>query len=298
MQPAASLESFGLEGQLHLPTSGDARLCVMLLGGSSGGLTQGATASALASAGFAVLELAYCNYRSLPARLHRIPLEYFARAADWLQHHSQPRFQSVVAMGGSRGAELALELAATYPVFAAVIATSPSHVRFGAVGGRGAAWTLGGKDLPHVLPRTEGRPAPHEEELDGVIYASSRAGYLHDLEANPTLCEAEIAVERSAGPLLLFAGEDDQLWPSDRFAALIGLRARRHGFAHTLHIHTYPDVGHIIPAPGEQGLHRVRFPNGRGLLFGGRPDATERAALDRWTRSVAFLEDLRLHSAA
>jgi dienelactone hydrolase len=287
------VDEAGIEGELHLPRERNASVCVMLLGGSSGGLTQRKVASALADAGLAALELAYFNHGSLPERLHRIPLEYFARAAEWMVRECRPRSRRIVALGGSRGGELALELGATYPVFEAVVATSPSHVRWGAVGGGGAAWTLEGEDLPFVQPRPGSPGTSRYETLDDVIYAVNRPDFLRHLEGNPSLAAAEIAVERIGGPVLLFSGTDDALWPSDVFADAIELRARKHGFAHELQSIKYPDVGHVFPHPGDEPVLRTRFANSRfGLSFGGERAAIAQAAIDRWARILAFLADL------
>ena len=60
-------------------------------------------------------------------------------------------------IGASRGAELALLAASTFPTVGAVVAIAPSSVRWGRDGGIGAigrtAWTFRGQALP-------GMPAP------------------------------------------------------------------------------------------------------------------------------------------
>lgn len=53
-------------------------------------------------------------------------------------------------MGESRGAELALLIGSLRPDVAGVIAYSPLALRWAAVGGGDAAWTMNGVPLPYV----------------------------------------------------------------------------------------------------------------------------------------------------
>src|SRR5207237_775259 len=67
-----------------------------------------------------------------------------------------------VLMGESRGAELALMIGSLRPDVAGVIAYSPSELRWGAVGGGAAAWTLHGLPLPYAQGHYD-RAAPMRE---------------------------------------------------------------------------------------------------------------------------------------
>ena len=68
-----------------------------------------------------------------------------------------------------------------------------------------AAWTLNGNPLVHV-PSNFG---PADLALPG------RERFLKRMQDAAALARAAIPVERIAGPVLLFSGKDDQLWPSD-----------------------------------------------------------------------------------
>src|SRR5688572_2898341 len=92
------LRAGGLVGVLHTPDTPGPHPAVLLLEGSEGGVPEQA-AALLAAEGFAALALAYFGVESLPPRLEEIPLEYFARALDWLR----PRATTVAVLGRSRG---------------------------------------------------------------------------------------------------------------------------------------------------------------------------------------------------
>ncbi|KAB0391388.1 hypothetical protein E2I00_015605 [Balaenoptera physalus] len=80
-----------LRGALLLPP-GEGRFPVVIdLFGGIGGLIEIRT-SLLASHGFAVLALAYCDYEGLPFRLEKVDLEYFEEDANFLLRH--PKKQS------------------------------------------------------------------------------------------------------------------------------------------------------------------------------------------------------------
>jgi pimeloyl-ACP methyl ester carboxylesterase len=287
----------GLVGELYLPQA-PCRVCVVALSGSGGGLSHRPTAIALARAGVPAVALAYFGLPGLPRHLAEIPLEYFARAVAWVRAQPALRDGGLVVMGASRGAELALQLAATYGDFAACIATSPSSVRWGSVGRDAPAWTLDGKPLPRVLARPEA-PAPRATVWDGRTYLIHRDGFVHHLTDNASVDAAAIAVERIRGPLLLFAGEGDDLWPSALFADRIVAHAHAHTHgrgaagAGTVTAVKYPDVGHIIPLPDEEPVLRVSFPGAdAGMSYGGEREAAIRAGRDRFARIIDLLTEL------
>ncbi|MDL4816813.1 acyl-CoA thioester hydrolase/BAAT C-terminal domain-containing protein [Actinomadura opuntiae] len=63
---------------------------MLLVGGSEGGYGPVYEGALLASHGFPALSLAYFDAPDLPATLHDIPLEYFARAARLLAAQQHP----------------------------------------------------------------------------------------------------------------------------------------------------------------------------------------------------------------
>ena len=160
---------------------------VLALGGSEGGYGNGLQARLLASHGYPVLELAYFGAPGVPNELRAIPLEYLARALRWL--HARPGVEDVVVVGASRGGELALLVASTYPALVqGVAAYAPGYA---VVPG---SWTRGGEPMPSV--------------------------------ADP---DPRIPVERIRGPVLLVAGAADQVWNSAYAVSAVGERRDEHG---------------------------------------------------------------------
>ena len=64
--------------------------------------------------------------------------------------------------------------------------------------------------------------------------------------------QAAIPVEQIHGEVVLTAGGDDQVWPSELFARQIEDRRARHGLATTVLVH--PEAGHRVRLPGEEAV--------------------------------------------
>jgi dienelactone hydrolase len=285
----------GLVGAFFSPADGTARPGVLFLGGSDGGLAEGA-AALLASHGFSVLALAYFRAEGLPADLVEIPLEYFETALRWLKDRPSVAPGRLGAVGRSRGGELALLLAATFPAITAVVGYVPSGVVHAGItaspaagGAPRSAWTHRGKPVPFVPPPLDGRspppaaPAPAESPLELTPL------FLRALEDRAAVDAAAIAVERIQGPVLLVSGEDDRLWPSPVRAERAVARLAAHG-RRAIHLR-YPGAGHMIgpvglPATANTIVHPLR---GRALALGGTPAGNAAAASDSWPRVVQFL---------
>jgi dienelactone hydrolase len=272
------IDTDGLVGDLCVPD--DAVVGgVLALGGSEGGVPSEIARAIAADTGMVCLGLAYFNAPSLPRRLIEIPLEYVEHAAHWLLEQTAEPVSTVGLFGVSKGAELVLLAAATFPeLFSAVTAVVPSSAVFEGIGSRGrcgrSSWTYGGRPLPFVpyrgLPRLG---------LRGVRAASMYKGALvSDADA------AAIAVERIGCPVLLISGGDDQLWPSKAMADRIAARIRTIGGS-VEHI-CYPDAGHTVTLPAlDAPLPLIaRFAD-----MGGTPAANRNAAQDAWPRTIAFL---------
>lgn len=204
---------------------------VLLLTGYGGGMPpQGIQ---LARAGYPTLSLAYYNLPTLPDVLSNIPLEYFEGALRWLREQPEVDPQRVIVWGYSRGGEAALLLGATYPELVhGVVANVPSNVVNGSFDVGGAVWTLDGAPLPFNdrLPTSEAVNAP----------------------------EAEIQVERIAGPVLLACGELDEEWASCPMARAIESRLDTHARLARHKLLSYPNLGHFVNVPPLSTTANVR----------------------------------------
>jgi dienelactone hydrolase len=151
---------------------------IVVFGGSEG-RTPEHIAAWLAAHGFAAFAFAYFYYDDLPRRLEAIPLEYFEEAFKWMAKRPEVRRGALGVFGGSRGAELALQLGSMFPAIRCVVAIASGNIRYRAQGGGEKvdyAWTWKGKPLPYVAQ-------------------------LGDPSSEP-MRQAEIAVERDKRPNL------------------------------------------------------------------------------------------------
>jgi dienelactone hydrolase len=222
-----SRAAVGFTGEYFAPGGAPARRpAVLVIGGSDPGMQVPADAAALlASHGVPALALCYFGCPGVPANLDQIPLEYFTRALRWLAGRPGVNPDDLWVAGISRGSEAALLLGADFPrLVHGVVAEVPSDVVNEALIGYRpvdqSAWTLRGHPLPFT--RQFGNPQPTDV---------------------PT---AVIPVQRIAGPVLLVAAADDQLWPSPAYSRAImdSLARARRPFPRRLV--TLRDAGHDI----------------------------------------------------
>jgi dienelactone hydrolase len=236
----------------------------------------------LASNGFAALSLAYFGVESLPEQLGEIPLQYFERALAWLHSHADVARGGVAILGTSKGAEAALLVAGRSPWVKAVVAYAPSSVAWDCIcsGAPRPSWTDEGNGIVSVPQLRPVPPAPGEPVRPVV-------NYLNRLRGAPE--GATIPVEQIRGPLLLVAGDDDQLWPSLLMAQrIMRRRAERGGHRHD-RLLAYARAGHLI---GKAFLPSgsTRIAGGR-IETGGTPTANARAQADAWPKVIGFLRE-------
>ena len=284
----APVRERGLVGTAYVPAGAERRPAIIVLPGSNGGIPgPAAHAGGLASRGYVVLALAYFNADGLPPLLQNIPLEYFETAVEWLKSQAYVDPARIGVLGTSRGGELALLLGATYPAaFRVVVANVPSSVVWPGLSRdeEVPAWTLKGRPIPSV----PGRFGPADLALSG------RDRFLKRMKDPTALERALIPVERIGGPILLLSGKDDQLWPSDLFAAQVAARLKARGFSHPVEHYSYEHAGHAITRPyavtsdvRETRIHPIsKRPN----VSGGTPEGQAHANVDSWQKLLAFLE--------
>jgi dienelactone hydrolase len=261
---------------------------VIIISGSGGGLAEDQPAL-LASRGYSVLSLGYFAMESLPQDLVGIPLEYFERAIKWTRNHKSVDSNRIAIMGASRGGELALLLGATFPEIKAVVAYVPSGVVWPGMSRvplpeATPAWTREGESIP-FMPNPP--PDPAAWSLPPVVLTPTFHAALNSMERDKW---PEIAVEKINGPILMFSGSDDQMWPSLVMADIAAQRLLRTNFPHHFEHVTYAGAGHFIRFPYAPVITEIHHPIVHvRMALGG--DAVANAAADRdsWTRLLAFL---------
>jgi dienelactone hydrolase len=251
---------------------------IIVLGGSEGGLSGSRNlARRLAAAGFDALAVSYFGEPGQSARLDRVPIEPVARAREWLEARPEAG-EAIALIGVSKGGELALLAASRDPSIRAVVAAVPSNVIWQGIdmagGNTGGSWTAAGVELPYT-------PYDFSQGFTGVFR-------LYEVSLASAPSEAEIPVERIAGPVLLVSGQADSLWPSTEMANRVERRLRANGFRHVVTHLAWPDAGHAVfgapVRPDTPGLDRA-------LALGGTIDGLVAARADGWPRVLAFLTD-------
>lgn len=285
-----SIEADDLVGWLYTPLTPGSHPGVIVLHGSEA-IIPHQFSRMLATHGYTTLALQYFGAEGLPPYLRNVPLEYFDRAVQWLTNQPAASTEGLGFVGISRGIEAALLTAAAYGGPTAVIGYSGSGAIAKSVIGNPpsrftpkAAWTRSGK------------PIAPAEPIDAV-FDTVRNIYQHRCEVEPALDELRTRVPNSAldratapveeidGPILLFAGSDDQQWPAPPLSALTIDRLKRRGCSHPYGLKTYCGAGHIIGLPYQRYSGQVTSER-----FGGEPTATARAAASSWLLLLAYLQ--------
>jgi dienelactone hydrolase len=297
-----SIRDGRLRGTLFAAQDVTGSPAVIVLGGSDGGDLYTFVAALLAAHGFAALSLAYFGSDDLPQSLIEIPVEYFVEAVAWLGSRPDVSASRVGVLGFSRGAEAALITGATCPDVCAVVALVPGTLTGGGVSGSDftamakPAWTRHGTPLPLLPPPWD--PVSMKEAQEAFSTGkplAARPGILRALEAaGARVDEVAIRVEDTRGAILLMSGEDDQLWPSSRFAEIAEQRLSAANFPHPFEHRRYANAGHFacLPPNLPAATATARHPLVPMLFaFGGTSRGNAAASADLWPRIVAFLRE-------
>src|SRR5687768_6614527 len=221
---------------------------VLALGGSDGGIPE-YFLRLLVPEGFACLALAYFATPDTQPALVEVPLERIERGLRWLR--AQPavaaRDGRVAVVGGSKGGELALLVAATFPdLVGPVVAYTPSAVVWAGIdfrlssGATQSSWSVGGRPLPFVpYPAGIGPSFGDRGMRVRPIYESG-------LDSSAAVDEAAIPIERATGPTLLISGGDDGVWPATRMCTMLTERMRNAGRSSVVRHLNFPQAGHAL----------------------------------------------------
>jgi dienelactone hydrolase len=284
--PVSEIREPGLVGVFAFPDEAARARPVLALGGSDGGIPH-YFVRLLAAEGLACLGLAYFNTPDTQPALVEVPLERIQKALQWLrdQPNVEPVDDRIPVMGVSKGGELALLAAATFPeLVGPVVAYTPSSVVWEGIDsasprppGR-SSWSLDGRPVAFLPYPTNVGPSSGEH---GMSFLPVFEAGLSDAAA---VARAEIPVERAVGPLLLISGGDDRMWPADRMCRMVVDRLRRAGREHVVRHLSYPEAGHVLFPLTTQDQAAMPFEPG------GRPEAANRAHASAWPQVVRHLK--------
>ncbi len=292
------LRDDGFVGTLFKPPGEGPHPVVVMLAGSGGGLME-ARAALYAAHGYAALALGYFGVPGLPPRISGTRLEYFESALALVRRALSPAYGFVALSGVSRGGELSLLLASTFPrLVSAVVAYVPSPFTHGVLnaGGPGEdrhapAWVWQGQPLP-VL--SQGNTRARWELFDQAPPPRRQTpAFLTALEDMQAASRAMIPLERIGGPVLLISGADDALWPSARFSEIAAAHLARRGQRYTVRHLDYAGAGHSIGYPyvPTSVVAKPHAVSGIELAYGGTAEGNARAGEHSWQAVLQFLAE-------
>ncbi|XP_076220148.1 acyl-coenzyme A amino acid N-acyltransferase 2-like isoform X1 [Aptenodytes patagonicus] len=268
-----------VRGALFLPPGPGPFPGVIDLFGGAGGLIE-FRAGLLASRGFAVLALAFFAYDDLPRTLAQLDLEYFEEAAELLLRHPKVRGPGLGVVGVSKGAEVALAMAAFLPQVVATVWIN------------GTAF-LHGNPLVYKDLRIPPIPYYTERVIFTEVGALDNSAIFAD-PRDPAYSASAIPAEKVRGKVLFVVGEADRSFNSKLFAELAMARMP----PESCRLLSYPGAGHLIEPPGSPlcSISSIRG-TPRPVVWGGEAQAHARAQEHSWQEIVQFLE-LHLGPAA
>ena len=265
---------------------------IIMLGGSNGGIREvDDRAKIISSHGYAVLALAYFRMENLPKSIERIPLEYFLNSIDRAKDKQFIDTSKIIIIGVSKGAEAALLIASMRSDIKGAIAFVPSNVIWQGVPNGPSfvskpSWTLNGRDLPFLK-------CSFSFSFFGKFVSNAKQIEMREIfqtiftEDKSKIKPALIEVEKINGPILLFAGKDDKLWPSYDMCQMMENRLDSLNFEYQVECFYYDNAGHFIFGPDLMPTISYKYDK---FAWGGKDSENSAAQIDTWDKMIRFLQ--------
>jgi len=288
----------GIHGTFFTPASGVASPGAIVLHGTDA-RTHEEMASLLASRGFAALALRYIGEEGLPDEMIDVPVESVAKAVEWLSARPEVAGRPVGLLGTSRGGELALLAASHLPKIKAAVSFSGGGVAFEGlhadprVKDVRSAWSFEGKPVPY-LKRVDSATFTARAIWAGVRGKafSTLSTYVKALEDKAAVEKATIHVEDCDAAVLMFAGDQDLVWPSAELSRIAIDRLGSGGSDKPHELVVFKGAGHGQGIPNRPTTVRETTAfSGSKLSFGGGATANAHASTEAWKRTVSFLKE-------
>lgn len=292
IKPTA-INEYGFQANYFAKTDTKNKAAIVLIGGGQWGDYWG---QQFANKGFSGLSLPYIGREGLPTLPEEIDLEYFQNAMKWLGEQPEVDSNKIIVMGASRNAELALLIASTFPgLVNGVVAYAPSSVSWPNTvlsynsDDLKPSWKYQGVGIPYVpMDKISGNNSNKIQTLKYWVSGLAKTNYV---------TQALIKVERINGPILLFSGKDDKVWPSAKMADMIENRLNKYDFKFPFQSIKYENSGHLISSDPEMhtdvrtGKMKI---DGKDFEyeFGGTLEGDKRARYDSYKRLMDYISKL------
>ena len=290
---ARNINEVGFQANYFAENVEEKKAAIVLVGGGQWGDYWG---QQFAKKGFVGLSLPYTRLEGLPKLPEEINLEYVENAISWLKKRPEVDPEKIVVMGASRNAELALVVASTLPeLVSGVVAYAPSSVSWSNTvlpfnsNDLKPSWKYQGADIPYIpMDKISGTDSDKIETLEYWKRGLAKTDYV---------TQATIKVEKINGPILLFSGLDDMVWPSSLMADMIEQRIKESNFKNAFQSIKYEKAGHLISSNPEMNSdYRTGKMNINGkdyeFEFGGTKEGDQKAKQDSKIRLFEFIEKL------
>lgn len=292
VKPRAINEN-GFQANYFAKTDTKGKATLVLIGGGQWGDYWG---QQFAKKGFSGLSIPYTRKNNLPKLPEEIKLEYFEKAIKWLQNQPEVDPNKIIVMGASRNAELALVIASVFPeLISGVVAYAPSSVSWSNTvlpfnsNELKPSWKYKNVDIPYVpMDKISGNGS---NKIETLTY------WKKGLAKTDFISKAIIKVENINGPILLFSGRDDKVWPSVFMADMLEERVSKHDFKHSFQSIKYENAGHLISGNPEKSSDiRTGKMNIDGkdyeYEYGGTMEGDNIAKKDANERLMEFIEKI------
>lgn len=281
----------GFQANYFVKETTENKAAVILVGGGQWGDYWGGQ---LANKGLSGLSLPYVRREGLPELPEEINLEYFENAIEWLKIQPEVDPGKILVMGASRNAELALIIASIFPeLISGVVAYAPSSVSWSNTvlpynsNELKPSWKYQGVDIPYVpMDKISGNDS---NKIETLAYWES------GLAKTDYATQATIKVENINGPILLFSGKDDKVWPSSVMADMIEYRIKKDSFQYSFQNIKYENAGHLISGNPESnddyrtGIMKINAKDYE-FEYGGTTEGDKKAKQDAKMRFLDFME--------
>ena len=288
-----AINEIGFQANYFVKTDTKRKAAIVLIGGGQWGDYWG---QLFANKGFSGLSLPYTRREGLPKLPEEINLEYFENALEWLAKQPEVDPDKMIVMGASRNAELSLVIASILPeLVGGVVAYAPSLVSWSNTvlpynsNDLKPSWKYQGVDVPYVpMDKILGNDSNKIESLEYWKSGLAKTDYV---------TQATIKVEKINGPILLFSGLDDMVWPSSLMADMIEQRIKESNFKNSFQNIKYEKAGHLISSNPEMNSDfrtgKINI-NGKDyeFEFGGTNDGDQKAKQDAKIRLMEFIKKI------
>ncbi|MEM6302390.1 MAG: acyl-CoA thioester hydrolase/BAAT C-terminal domain-containing protein [Pseudomonadota bacterium] len=180
------------------------------------------------SQGYALLAVGYFGMEGTPRELDRIALDGVFQAIVNASQHSNINQRCIAVIGASKGAELGLLLASTYPEIKAVVAMVPGNAVFPAltIAMNTPSFSLNNEPLEFV-------PVPWSA-IPALLRGDLRAAWVEMLKDTEAVARSEISIEKINGPIYFVSATQDEFWPSKEMSESMELRLKDREFQHVV----------------------------------------------------------------